>query len=76
MFIVKFFLTSVLEETVQIFVQNFNVELIFLDIRVVMVGELHALFVRQLAYSIAKLVIVLPILISPISCEDLQKLCL
>ena len=74
MFIVKFFLASVLEEIVQIFVQNFNVELIFLDIGVVMITELHALFVRQLAHSIAKFIIVLLILISPISFEDFQKL--
>ena len=74
MFIVKFFLASVLEEIVQIFVQNFNVELIFLNIGVVMITELYALFVRQLAHSIAKFIIVLLILISPISFEDFQKL--
>jgi hypothetical protein len=52
MFIVKFILAGVLEKTVQVIVQNFNVELIFLNIRVIMVAELHALFVRQLSHCV------------------------
>ena len=74
MFIVELFLTCFLEETVQIFVQNLNVELIFLNIRVVMVAELYPLFVRQLAYGIPILIIVLSLLISPVCFEHFQKL--
>ena len=74
MLIEKFLLSCIFEEIIEIFIQYFNMEFVFLNIWIVVIPKLHPLFVRQLAHGVSQLILVFLILVGSVHFQNFQKL--